>query len=73
MDAWQYRAWGTIALRPDDVEAKELMKACYRAFTAAFVTVKSYSIGRAAQKLLGTGVRFTTDIRSPTEFDLSSI
>jgi hypothetical protein len=78
---------GTITLRPSgkygdsaviagmigtvhrDLAAEELMRVFLK---ATFVKVKSYSVGPAARKLLGTGVRFTASIHSPTEFDLNN-
>ncbi|HEV8037507.1 MAG TPA: hypothetical protein VGP62_01500 [Bryobacteraceae bacterium] len=55
-----------------DPVAEELIRAFLKAFRATFVKMESYSVGPAARKLLGTGVRFTASIHSPTEFDLSN-
>ena len=58
---------GTIS---EDNWSLELYKVLFAEFSKQFTEIKSFYVGKGAVKKLGDGVRLTTNIKSPIEYDL---
>lgn len=63
---------GMVGTVHHDEKAATLMKAFSSSLKGDFTRVKSYIVGPEARKLHDLGVRLTTSLAAPQEFDLST-
>ncbi|HLK19701.1 MAG TPA: hypothetical protein VKT81_12135 [Bryobacteraceae bacterium] len=63
---------GMVGTVHRDLIADELLRAFLKAFRATFTKVRSYLVGPAAKKHLGTNVRFTANIHWAADLDLKA-
>jgi hypothetical protein len=62
---------GDIGTASDDPHSQQLFSRFARAVRREFAKVKSYWVGPEALRLLDSGWRLTSGLRSPPEYDLS--
>lgn len=61
---------GQVGTASTDEESEDLLKLFSKAIRKKFVKINSYYVGQEANHLLDSGMRLTTGVRSPVEYDL---
>ncbi|MFV2059531.1 MAG: hypothetical protein ACC653_02540 [Gammaproteobacteria bacterium] len=61
---------GQVGTTTDDKWSVDLYKILFSEFKKQFIKIKSFYVGTIAAKKLDDGVRLTTNVKSPREYDL---
>lgn len=61
---------GQVGTTTDDKWSVDLYKILFSEFKKQFIKIKSFYVGKIAAKKLDDGVRLTTNVKAPREYDL---
>lgn len=61
---------GQVGTVSEDKWSVDLYKILLAEFKSKFTRIKSFYVGKIASKMLGDGIRLTTNIKAPPEYDL---